>query len=101
MLDLNVIASALIIALLIMILVVLLTLKDDKHSEEKAEEKKETEVKPHRWVAVCPCGGDYEFTGLVLTSNPPLYVHECCRCHLRTNLKSISPEVRYEQKEVQ
>ena len=75
--------------------------KNGKHSEEKAEEKRETEVKPQRYVAVCPCGGEYEFTGLVLTSNPPLYVHECCRCHLRTNLKSVSPEVRYEQKEVQ
>ena len=90
MLELNVIVLALLIAFLI----VSSLGSDDKHSEEK----RETEVKPQRYVAVCPCGGEYEFTGLVLTSNPPLYVRECCRCHLRTNLKSKSPEVRYEQK---
>ena len=91
--------------LMIIVIVAIISIassdKNDKHSEEKTEEKRETEVKPQRYVAVCPCGGEYEFTGLVLTSNPPLYVHECHRCHLRTNLKSISPEVRYEQKEVQ
>ena len=94
LLELEVIA----IAILIAIIVISSLDSDGKHSEEKAEEKRETELKPQRYVAVCPCGGEYEFTGIVLTSNPPLYVHECCRCHLRTNLKSKSPEVRYEQK---
>ena len=66
-----------------------------------SEETKETEIKPVRYVAICDCGGEYEYTGAVLLSNPPLYVHECCRCHLRTNLKSISPEIRYERNGVE
>ena len=71
-----------------------------KSTKKEQKPKKETKVQPVRYVAICDCGGEYEYTGSCLLSNPPLYVHECNRCHIQTNLKSISPNICYEQKEI-
>ena len=60
---------------------------------------KPIELKPVIYVAKCDCGGEYEYTGRVLLSNPPKYVHKCNRCNLPVNLNRISPHICYEQKE--
>lgn len=60
-----------------------------------AEEKK-TEVKSYRIDLICECGYPMSFTGRILTSNPPLYPHECQQCGINENKRIKYPYIKTE-----
>lgn len=51
-------------------------------------------VRLERVVMQCDCGGEMCPTGLVLTSMPPQYPHECGQCHKRETYTSRYPMMR-------
>ena len=58
-----------------------------------------TEVKTFRIELQCDeCDGIMSHNGIVLTSNPPLFPHECDKCGYRKNVRGIKyPYLKTEQ----
>lgn len=42
------------------------------------------------------CGAKMEFSGIVLTSAPPMFEHICPKCGKRVNPREKYPLIRYE-----
>jgi hypothetical protein len=57
------------------------------------------EVKTYMVRAMCECGGEYEHQGLVLTSWPAQYPHECNRCGKMETFLSQYPKFEYKEVE--
>jgi hypothetical protein len=60
---------------------------DDSQYTSKIEREriKSTKLTVHEEILMCKvdgCGGRLEATGMVLTSNPPWYVHRCTHCQV-------------------
>lgn len=37
-------------------------------------------IKTYKEVLACECGGEFQFTGIVLLTYPEQYKHKCCNC---------------------
>ena len=62
--------------------------------------KKETEVKPFEVKQYCElCGEELTFTGEVLLSNPPKYVHKCDKCGKQFTFSQSYPSIEYKKVE--
>ncbi len=62
-----------------------------------------TERKPiQQFLVKAYCGDDYcsgelQHTGLILTSHPAQYPHECRECRKVHTLETIYPKIEYEE----
>jgi hypothetical protein len=54
------------------------------------------ELKPFGVRYVCKCGNEMEYTGQMLMSDPPQFVHLCNECNSKENLREKYPTVRWE-----
>lgn len=57
---------------------------------------KKVKIQPYRIHKLCECGGEYEFSGEVLTIHPPKYVHYCEDCGDRVSFLFKYPKIKYE-----
>lgn len=56
-----------------------------------------TDVKCVKTVAKCECGGEFEPTGVCLTSYPCQYPHICNKCGKTENFHLKYPYIGYEE----
>ena len=56
------------------------------------------EVKMFNTRAICECGGEFEATGVELTTNPPQYPHRCDLCGDREVFDTIYPTMTTKEK---
>ena len=59
--------------------------------------KVKKEVKAYKICAICECGGEYEYQGMVLTTYPAQYPHICNRCGKVNTFLSAYPKMEYEE----
>lgn len=72
------------------------------HIEGKAIKKgaiemaeKETELRTFRVKMFCDCGGEMKPTGMVLSSHPPQFPHQCSLCGMRATYDKSYPHLEY------
>lgn len=58
-------------------------------------EKKETEIRVFRVKMFCDCGGEMLPTGVILSSCPPQFPHQCSLCGMRATYDSSYPHLEY------
>lgn len=62
--------------------------------------KVKKEVKTNIIKAMCECGGEYKPTGIVLTTYPEQYPHDCSKCGKREVFYEQYPKFEYVEVEV-
>ena len=58
--------------------------------------ERKTEVRTYRTEQFCSCGGKMKYTGGMLASNPPWYIHKCEDCGENKNFREVYPKIAYE-----
>ena len=58
-------------------------------------------TEPHHVKKFCDCGGEYIATGMVLTSYPAQYPHECDKCGGKVTLDFPYPTIMHIPKQAQ
>lgn len=54
-------------------------------------------VQPYMVRAMCECSGEFEPTGMCLSSYPVQYEHQCNRCNEVRNFDCRYPKIVYEE----